>query len=94
MTPAGRAKVDAAKVDGSWTLLDAIEALEVPPDLQAAFARCSVAAENFEAFPRSVKRGILQCIAEAKRPETRSRRIEETARLAEENIRAHQWRRR
>ena len=28
----------------------------------------------------------------AKRPETRARRVEETARLAGENIRANQWR--
>ncbi len=29
----------------------------------------------------------------AKRPETRAKRVEETARLAGENVRANQWRR-
>ena len=73
--------------------VDAIEALEVPPDLQAAFDEYSAAGQNFEAFPRSVKRGILEWIANAKRPATRRKRVEETARLAQANIRANQWRR-
>jgi uncharacterized protein YdeI (YjbR/CyaY-like superfamily) len=46
----------------------------------------------FAAFPRSAKRSILEWIANAKRPETRAKRIEETVRLAGENIRANQWR--
>lgn len=93
MTPAGLEKIEAAKQDGSWRALDAIEALEVPPDLKAAFASYPSARQNFEAFPRSVKRGILEWIANATRPTTRTKRIEETARLAEDNIRANQWRR-
>jgi uncharacterized protein YdeI (YjbR/CyaY-like superfamily) len=52
------------------------------------------AQKHFDAFPRSVKRSILEWIASAKPPVTRAKRIEETARLAEENIRANQWRRR
>ncbi|MBE9080022.1 YdeI/OmpD-associated family protein, partial [Romeria aff. gracilis LEGE 07310] len=90
--PAGLAKVEAAKQDGSWNRLDAVEALEIPPDLADAFAAYPNAAGNFDAFPRSVKRGILEWIIIAKKPETRARRIEETAKLAEENIRANQWR--
>jgi uncharacterized protein YdeI (YjbR/CyaY-like superfamily) len=93
MQPAGLEKIEAAKADGSWTLLDAVEALEIPPDLQAALDAHPPAGENFAAFPRSVKRGILEWIVQAKRPETRAQRVEETARLAAENIRANQWRR-
>lgn len=92
MTPAGLARVEAAKRDGSWSALDAVEALEVPSDLVAALGAHPSAAGYFEAFPRSVKRGILEWIANARTPETRARRIEETARLAAENIRANQWR--
>lgn len=44
------------------------------------------------AFPRSAKRGILEWIHTAKKPETRAARIAETTRLAHENIRANQWR--
>jgi uncharacterized protein YdeI (YjbR/CyaY-like superfamily) len=93
MAPAGLEKIEAARQDGSWNALDAIEALEIPPDLAAAFAELDAAQENFEAFPRSAKRGILEWIANAKRPETRAKRVQETARLAQDNIRANQWRR-
>ncbi len=92
MTPAGMAKIEDARKDGSWEKLDGVEALEVPPDLAAAFKLFAGSKENFEAFPRSVKRGILEWIVQAKRPETRAKRVEETARLAAENIRANQWR--
>jgi uncharacterized protein YdeI (YjbR/CyaY-like superfamily) len=93
MTPAGMEKVAAAQRDGSWNALDAVEALEIPPDLETALAAYSSARQNFAAFPRSAKRGILEWIANAKRPETRAKRIEETARLAKNNLPANQWRR-
>lgn len=92
MTPAGLAKVEAARQDGSWTALDAVEALEIPPDLRKALREYPNAQQYFEAFPRSVKRSILEWISTAKKPGTRFRRIEETARLASDNIRANQWR--
>ena len=36
MSPAGLAAIERAKANGSWTLLDSVERLEVPPDLAAA----------------------------------------------------------
>jgi uncharacterized protein YdeI (YjbR/CyaY-like superfamily) len=92
MAPAGLAKVEAAKADGTWTLLDEVETLTVPPDLAAALAAQPPAAENYAGFSRSVKRGILEWIVQAKRPETRAARVTETARLAAEGKRANQWR--
>lgn len=92
MAPAGLAKVEAAQQDGAWTALDAVEALQVPPDLEDALAIYPFATDYFQAFPRSVKRGILEWINSAKRPETRAKRIAETARLANDNLRANQWR--
>jgi uncharacterized protein YdeI (YjbR/CyaY-like superfamily) len=50
------------------------------------------AKDYFMAFPRSVKRGILEWILNAKQAETRLKRIEETVRLAENNERANQYR--
>jgi len=91
MTPAGQAKIDAAVADGSWTKLDAVENLEVPDDLATACAAYPHARANFDAFPRSARRGILEWIAQAKRPETRAKRVADTARLAEANYRANQW---
>jgi uncharacterized protein YdeI (YjbR/CyaY-like superfamily) len=91
MTPAGQAKIAAAQADGSWTKLDAVENLEIPDDLAAALATHPPATENFEAFPRSAKRGILEWILNAKTAPTREKRILETATLAAQNIRANQW---
>ncbi|HLM68264.1 MAG TPA: YdeI/OmpD-associated family protein [Longimicrobium sp.] len=92
MAPAGLAKIEAAKKDGSWTLLDASEALEMPPELEDALAAYPDAARNFAAFPPSARKAILQWISLARKPETRAARIAETARLANENVRANQWR--
>lgn len=92
MTAAGLAKVELAKQDGSWTSLDRIEDLEIPPDLGQALENNPLAQQYFEAFPRSVKRGILEWIFNAKRTETRAKRIEETVALAAQNLRANQWR--
>jgi uncharacterized protein YdeI (YjbR/CyaY-like superfamily) len=93
IAPAGLAKIEAAQQDGSWNALDAVEALEVPHDLAAALSSYPSAQMHFDAFPRSVKRSILEWIAAAKTPATRAKRVEETARLARDNIRANQWRR-
>jgi uncharacterized protein YdeI (YjbR/CyaY-like superfamily) len=92
MTKAGLDKVRAAQRDGSWSALDAVESLSIPSDLAQALARHEPAAACFEQFPRSVKRSILEWIASAKGPAARSRRVEETAKLAAMNKRANQWR--
>lgn len=91
LMPPGMAKIEAAKADGTWNALDSVENLEIPPDLAEALAQYPNAPGCFDAFPRSVKRGILEWIFNAKRPQTRAKRIEETARLAEDNLRANQW---
>lgn len=92
MTPAGLACVDQAKRNGLWTKLDGVEALIVPKDLATAFKRHPGAAGHWKGFPRSTKRGILEWIEQAKRPETRAKRVLETASLAAVNKRANQWR--
>jgi uncharacterized protein YdeI (YjbR/CyaY-like superfamily) len=84
----GQRKIDQAKRDGSWSKLDAIDALETPTDLAAALQSSHPAAANFSAFPPSAKRGILEWISTAKTAPTRNKRIAETARLAAQNIRA------
>lgn len=93
LTPAGRAAIDSAKVDGAWTALDAIENLEEPPDLTAALDADPDARRHWDAFPRSAKRGILEWISTAKKAETRGQRVAETVRLASRGERANQWRR-
>lgn len=93
MTSSGLAKIKAAKRSGAWTKLDAVETLTVPADLVAALHGLSPAEAHWEGFPRSVKRGILEWIEQAKRPETRAKRIAETAARAARGERANQWRR-
>jgi uncharacterized protein YdeI (YjbR/CyaY-like superfamily) len=92
MEPAGLAAVEAARANGAWTMLDDVEDLLVPDDLAAALAAHPPAAERWDAFPRSVKRGILEWIVQARRPETRARRVAETAEKAALGERANQWR--
>ncbi|MCW5861776.1 MAG: YdeI/OmpD-associated family protein [Anaerolineae bacterium] len=92
MTPAGLSKIEAAQADGSWTLLDSVERLEVPDDLAAEFDKYPDARAHFDAFPPSARRMALAWIATAKRPETRAKRVAETARLAQENVRVNQRR--
>ena len=89
MTNAGLAAIDRAKADGSWSLLDSIATLSPPPDLAKALTADPASKLNFEAFPTSVRRAILEWITQSKTPETRARRINETARLAADNIRAN-----
>lgn len=89
MRAPGLAKVEAAQRDGSWTFLDDVDALIIPEDLVKALAAHLNAAANFDAFPKSSRRGILEWIKQAKKPETRERRISETARLAAMGVRAN-----
>jgi uncharacterized protein YdeI (YjbR/CyaY-like superfamily) len=91
MHPAGLAMVELAKQTGTWTALDDVEALVEPDELSAALDVDPTARNHWEAFPRSTRRAILEWIGSAKRPETRKKRISETARLAVLNLRANQW---
>jgi uncharacterized protein YdeI (YjbR/CyaY-like superfamily) len=88
LAPPGIAAVEVAKANGSWTLLDSVEALEEPGDLARALDAEPAARRHFDAFPPSARKQILYWIASAKRDETRRRRIEEAVRLAGQNVRA------
>lgn len=90
MTDAGRAAIAAAKENGAWSALDDVENLVEPADLRAALDDDPDARRHWDAFPRSTKRGILEWISTAKKPETRNKRVTETAKLAADNIRANQ----
>jgi uncharacterized protein YdeI (YjbR/CyaY-like superfamily) len=71
-------------------VLDSAERLEVPADLEAALAARPPARENWDAFPPSVRRGLLAWIALSQRPETRSRRVDQAAVAAQRNERANE----
>ena len=92
MQPAGMAMVELAQQKGTWNALEEVENVSLPPDLEACFKQDPTAFVHWEAFPRSTKRGILEWIQNAKKPETRLKRIQETVRLAALNQRANQYR--
>jgi uncharacterized protein YdeI (YjbR/CyaY-like superfamily) len=91
MAEAGLKMVEIAKETGTWTALDDVENLISPPDLQEILDQNTIAKVYFEAFSRSVKRGILEWLLNAKQAETRQKRIEEIVSLAERNERANQY---
>lgn len=91
MTEAGLAKIELAKKDGSWNFYDNIEEIELPPELIQALEQNPKANDYFQAFSPSSKKVILWWIASARRPETRQKRIEETVRLASQNIKANHY---
>jgi uncharacterized protein YdeI (YjbR/CyaY-like superfamily) len=77
MRPPGQAEVDRAKADGRWeAAYDGSRTATVPDDLAAALAADPAAAAFFETLDRQNRYAILYRIQDAKRPETRARRIE------------------
>lgn len=77
MHPAGQAEVDRAKADGRWeAAYDGAKTASVPDDLAAALAADPAAAEFFETLDRQNRYSILYRVQDAKKPETRARRIE------------------
>jgi uncharacterized protein YdeI (YjbR/CyaY-like superfamily) len=93
MMPAGQAMIDLAKRTGTWESRVESHNAVVPDDLQRAFNKNKTALKHFEAFPPSSKRIILEWVLNAKRPETRTKRIAETVALAAKNVRANHPRR-
>ena len=89
MTPAGQELIDIAKKNGTWEALVDVENAVIPSDLQQSLEKKKVALKNFEAFSASARRAILQWIHSAKRPETRKKRIDETVKLAAQNLKAY-----
>ena len=75
MHESGLRAIERAQANGSWSALDAVEALVIPDDLAAAFAAAPGTRDQFDGLSRTNRRIILQRIATAKRPETRARRI-------------------
>lgn len=92
MTSAGLAKIEAAKADGSWDKLNSVDTLIAPTDLAHAFRRHEGSKAQWDAFPPSVRRGILEWLDAARTEVTREKRLEEIASLAARGERANQWR--
>lgn len=86
--PKGYAKIEIAKKNGSWHSLDAVESLEIPPDLQTAFDSHTIAFENYNSFSPSYRKSYLHWLHQAKRAETRQKRILEIIDLCNKKIKS------
>ena len=76
MRPAGVAEVERAKADGRWDAAYAPPSrMEVPDDLRAALDADPAASAAFESLDRTNRYAMLFRLADAKRPETRARRL-------------------
>lgn len=77
MAPAGIESIRIAKENGSWTMLDEVEALVIPSDLKESLQSVEGLLEKFEGLSKSAKKEMLFKMLSAKRPETRQKHIEE-----------------
>jgi uncharacterized protein YdeI (YjbR/CyaY-like superfamily) len=76
MRPAGLAEVERARADGRWdAAYDSHRTATVPGDLQAALDAEPAAAAFFAQLDSANRYAVLYRVQEAKRPETRARRI-------------------
>ena len=76
MRPAGAAAVEKAKSDGRWDRAYAPQrTATVPDDLRTALDADPAAAAAFETLNMANRYAILYRVQDAKRPETRARRI-------------------
>ncbi|WP_424937038.1 MULTISPECIES: YdeI/OmpD-associated family protein [Bacteria] len=75
LAPAGVRAIEAAKANGTWTVLDGPEAGIEPADLTEALDADPAARAAWDTFPPSARKLGLTNIAMARRPETRAKRI-------------------
>jgi uncharacterized protein YdeI (YjbR/CyaY-like superfamily) len=78
MASAGQREVDAAKADGRWESAYASQSkAQPPPDLVRALAANPPARRMFEELDGANRYAVIYRVDEAKKPETRARRIEQ-----------------
>lgn len=88
MHESGLKVIEAAKQNGSWESLDAVEDLIIPEDLQLAFEKNAEALAFFEQLSKTYRKSYLYWLNQAKRAETRNGRITEIVRLCAQNIKS------
>lgn len=91
ITEAGYKSIEIAKENGSWIILDDVEELNIPKDLETAFKTKKGSKDFFLSLSKSVRKAILQWLVLAKRPETRQKRINEIAELAAQKLKPKQF---
>lgn len=91
MREEGFKSIEKAKQNGSWTILDEVEELIIPNDLEEGFKSEPDSKNFFLSLSKSVRKAMLQWLVLAKRPETRQNRIREIVELAAKKQRPKQF---
>ncbi|TSJ41340.1 YdeI/OmpD-associated family protein [Fluviicola chungangensis] len=91
MMEAGYKSIELAKENGSWTILDSVEELIIPEDLERAFELQEGSRAFFLSLSKSVRKMMLAWLVLAKRPETRQKRIDEIVESAAQKRKPKQF---
>jgi uncharacterized protein YdeI (YjbR/CyaY-like superfamily) len=90
MRPTGMVEVEAAKADGRWeAAYEGQGTAKIPPDLQRELDENDAAAEFFAAVDSANRYAILYRLDEAKKPETRQRRLRKFVAMLEHGEKIH-----
>jgi uncharacterized protein YdeI (YjbR/CyaY-like superfamily) len=90
MRPAGLAEVERAKADGRWEAAYAGQrTATVPEDLQRALDASPAARDFFATLSGANRYAILYRVQDAKRPDTRARRIAQFVEMLAERRTLH-----
>ena len=92
MEEAGFRSIDIAKENGSWSFLDAVEALIIPEDLKEEFANYKGSIDYFRSLNKSTQKILLYWVVSAKREDTRRKRVVEVAENASRKMKPKQFR--
>jgi uncharacterized protein YdeI (YjbR/CyaY-like superfamily) len=91
MRPAGLAEVEAAKADGRWeAAYEGQRSAKVPPDLQRELDANDAACEFFAGLDGANRYAIVYRLEEAKKPETRERRLRKFVAMLERGEKIHE----
>jgi uncharacterized protein YdeI (YjbR/CyaY-like superfamily) len=75
MTAAGLKMIELAKQTGTWNAFDAVEAMSLPDDFKRALDKVPAAKKGYDGYTPAAKKQCLYYLNDAKRPETRAKRI-------------------
>ena len=90
LKPAGVAEVERAQRDGRWeAAYESQSSSTVPDDLRAALDQHPKAKAFFDTLDRANRYAILYRLGDAKRPETRARRLAQYVAMLEEGRKLH-----
>lgn len=92
MKEEGYKSIEIAKKNDSWAILDEVEALVIPEDLNGEFENYKGSMEYFDSLSKSVKKKLLYWVISAKRKETRQKRILAIAENASKRLKPEQFR--